>query len=80
MLILECSQGCYGRTDDSVTISLRNFVGEGINTRFLYQIGCWIVLYLNYFNKTWIVCSLFKAKQSTCQVLNMTTMGTFLWK
>jgi hypothetical protein len=34
MLILECSQGCYGRTDTqkdgSVTISLRNFVGEGI--------------------------------------------------
>jgi hypothetical protein len=27
---LECSQGCYGRTDGSVTISLRNFVGEGI--------------------------------------------------
>ena len=36
MLILECSQGCYGRTegrkDGSVTISLRNFVGEGIIT------------------------------------------------
>jgi hypothetical protein len=34
MLILECSQRCYGRkegrTDGSVTISLRNFVGEGI--------------------------------------------------
>ena len=30
MLILEFSQGCYGRTDGSVTISLRNFVGEGI--------------------------------------------------
>ena len=30
MLILECSQGCYGRTDGSVNISLRNFVGEGI--------------------------------------------------
>jgi hypothetical protein len=29
-LILECSQGCYGRTDGSVTISFRNFVGEGI--------------------------------------------------
>jgi hypothetical protein len=29
-----CSQGCYGRTegrtDGRVTISLRNFVGEGI--------------------------------------------------
>jgi hypothetical protein len=30
MLILECSQGYYGRTDGSVTISLRNFVGKGI--------------------------------------------------
>ena len=34
MLNLEWSQGCYGRTngrmDGSVTISLRNFVGEGI--------------------------------------------------
>ena len=34
MLILECSQGCYGqkegRKDGSITISLRNFVGEGI--------------------------------------------------
>ena len=30
MLILECSQGCYGRKDGSVTISLRNFVCEGI--------------------------------------------------
>ena len=34
MLILECSQGCYARTDGrkdgSITISHRNFVGEGI--------------------------------------------------
>ena len=42
MLILECSQGCYGMTDGqkegrkdermdgSVTVSLRNFAGEGI--------------------------------------------------
>ena len=38
MLILECSQGCYGRTDGrtdgSVTISLRNFVGEGITSQW----------------------------------------------
>jgi len=41
-LILECSQGCYGRTgqtegrkDGSVTISLRNFVGEGITKAFM---------------------------------------------
>ena len=40
MLILECSQKCYRRTDGrkderkdgSVTISLRNFVGEEIIT------------------------------------------------
>ena len=32
MLILECSQGCDGRTDGSVTISLRNFVGEGMKS------------------------------------------------
>jgi hypothetical protein len=32
ILILECWQGCYGMTDGSVTISLRNFVGEGIIT------------------------------------------------
>ena len=30
MLILECSQGCDGQMDGSVTISLRNFIGEGI--------------------------------------------------
>jgi len=41
MLILECSQGCYGRmdgrrTDGSVTISLRNFVGEGIKKQTVH--------------------------------------------
>ena len=52
MLILKCSQGCYGRmdgrkegqkdgrTDGSVTISLHNFVGEGI-----------INVYMNIFDK-----------------------------
>jgi hypothetical protein len=30
MLIIECSQECYGSPEGSVTISLRNFVGEGI--------------------------------------------------
>jgi hypothetical protein len=42
MLILECSQGCYGRTDGrkegqkdgGVTIFLRNFVGEGIISKY----------------------------------------------
>ena len=41
MLILECSQGCNGRTegrtDGSVTISLRNFVGEGITIKLEAQ-------------------------------------------
>jgi hypothetical protein len=36
------------------------------NRRFLYQIGRWIVLYSNYFHKTWVICSFLKAKQSTC--------------
>jgi len=42
VLILECSQGCYGRTDGSVTISLRNFVGEGITSQqsFVTQKHC----------------------------------------
>jgi hypothetical protein len=58
MLILECSQGCYGRTDGqkegrkdgrkegrtdgrtdgSVTISFRNFVGEGIIIRVRFVV------------------------------------------
>ena len=38
MLILECSHGCFRRTDGSVTyISLRNFVGEGIIIKDLGQ-------------------------------------------
>ena len=38
------------------------------NKRFLYQIqiGRWIVLYSNYFHKTWVICSFLKDKQSTC--------------
>ena len=50
MLILECSQGCYGRTtDDSVSISLRNFVGEGIikiyKSCFVRKLTTVIILY-----------------------------------
>ena len=48
MLILECSQGCYRRTherkegpDSSVTISLRNFVGEGIKIQFWQPVCLW---------------------------------------
>ena len=39
MLILECSQGCYGRTEGSVTIFLRNFVGEGIKKNVHMKTG-----------------------------------------
>ena len=51
MLIIECSQGCYGRTDGqkegrtegrtdgSVTISLHNFVGEGIKMYWKLSYG-----------------------------------------
>ena len=39
MLILECSQGCYGRTDGrtdgSITISLRNFVEHEIKVHHI---------------------------------------------
>ena len=41
------------------------------NKCFFYQIGCWIVLYSNYFHKTWIICSFLKAKQSTCLSFKM---------
>ena len=52
MLILECSQGCYGRTDSSVTIylSLRNFVGEGIKKQLATD---------NFYNILWILAFLF---------------------
>ena len=38
MLILGCSQWCYGRTDSNVTMSLRNFVGDGIITILLFRL------------------------------------------
>ena len=45
MLILECSQGCYGRIegrmDGSVTISLRNFVSEGITMILQSNLSMW---------------------------------------
>ena len=45
MLILECSQGCYGRTewrtDDSVTISLCNFIGKGITMILQSNLSMW---------------------------------------
>ena len=43
MLILEWSQGCYGRMDGSVTgISLRNFVGERITRRPEEHVGMYV--------------------------------------
>ena len=64
MFILECSQGCDGRTDGSVTISLRNFVGEGIksssndnslNRKPLYEKYILISLYHVYVDNSKIV-------------------------
>ena len=64
MLILECSQGCDGRTNGSVTISLRNFVGEGIksssddnslNRKPLYEKYILISLYHVYVDNSKIV-------------------------
>ena len=64
MLILECSQGCDGQTDGSVTISLGNFVGEGIksssndnslNRKPLYEKHILISLYHVYVDNSKIV-------------------------
>ena len=64
MLILECSQGCDRRTNGSVTISLRNFVGEGIksssndnslNRKPLYEKYILISLYHVYVDNSKIV-------------------------
>ena len=64
MLILECSHGCDGWTDGSVTISLRNFVGEGIksssndnslNRQPLYEKCILISLYHVYVDNSKIV-------------------------
>jgi len=44
MLILECSQGCYGRTEGSVTLSLRNFVGEGIMSERVIIMASYILV------------------------------------
>ena len=66
MLILECSQGCDGRTDGSVTvtISLRNLVGEGmksssndnsLNIKPLYEKYILISLYHVYVDNSKIV-------------------------
>jgi hypothetical protein len=43
MLILDCSQGCYGRTNSSVTISHHNFVGD-ILQWILTKLGTYLVL------------------------------------
>ena len=39
MLILECSKGCYRRTDGSVSISFRNFLGEGIKSGLVCEVA-----------------------------------------
>ena len=45
MLIIECPQGCYGRTNSSVSISLRNFVGEGIKSHVCDRLLRWIHIF-----------------------------------
>ena len=47
-------------------VNIKSQILKYTNRRFLYQIGRWIVLYFNYFHKTWVICSFLKAKQSTC--------------
>ena len=46
-------------------VNIRSQILKYKNRCFLYQIGRWIVLYSNYFHKTWVICSFLKAKQST---------------
>ena len=47
-------------------VNIKSQILKYTNKRFLYQIGRWIVLYSNYFHKTWVICNFLKAKQSTC--------------
>jgi hypothetical protein len=44
-------------------VNIKSQILKYTNRRFLYH---WIVLYSNYFYKTWVICSFLKAKQSTC--------------
>ena len=93
MLILECSQGCYrrreggkegrkdGRTDDSITISLSNFVGEGIkisNTNSLKTVGEFM-----YFGRvtvlTYQTCHVSLATTSVTQVIVESFLHLFCW-
>ena len=54
MSILECSQGCYRRKDGIITISFRNFVGEGIKMPKSY-ILFWKQTY-NVMSLQWYLC------------------------
>ena len=47
-------------------VNIKSQILKYTNRSFLYQIGRWIVLYSNYFHKTWVICSFLIAKQSTC--------------
>jgi hypothetical protein len=38
-------------------VNIKSQILKYTNTRFLYQIGRWIVLYSNYFHKTWVIYS-----------------------
>jgi hypothetical protein len=93
MLILECSQGCYGRregrtegrkdgrADGSITISLCNFVGEGIkisNTNSLKTVG-----ELMYFGRvtvlTYPTCYVSLATTSVTEVIVESFLHLFCW-
>ena len=75
MLILECSQGCCGRTDGSVTISLRNFVGEGIKRRYLIE-SCIILVWLTII-KYLHVCWSMKTGAASEYISNGLTLGVY---
>ena len=84
MLILECSQGCDGRTDGrkddgGITISLCNFVGEGIikvttwtglKVLLPYMYSAWLIVFKGQVN-IYFSAILFWQKQVTFDEMMM---------
>jgi hypothetical protein len=60
-------------------VNIKSQILKYTNRRFLCQIGRWIVLYSNYFHKSWVICSFLKAKQSTCLTLSF-KHGDHTWE
>jgi hypothetical protein len=77
MLILECLQGCYGRTDGSVTISLRNFVGEGIINLLLGFRVQWCLTSLSTILQSWRSILLVDSRINILQWI-LTKLGTYI--